>query len=115
MNIGQLAKVSGVNTKFIRYYESIELIPAAQRTDSNYRVYCSEDVHLLKFMGKIGSQDISNAFVAYNTGVGGYRTLMTMRSGADAYRESATGVTGKGNEARAYAGFVTAAYNRMFA
>src|SRR3990167_9925273 len=50
MNIGQLAKASGVNSKLIRYYESIELIPAAQRTDSNYRVYRSEDVHLLKFI-----------------------------------------------------------------
>jgi MerR family transcriptional regulator, copper efflux regulator len=50
LNIGQLAKNSGVNTKLIRYYESIGLIPAAERTDSNYRIYRTEDVHLLKFI-----------------------------------------------------------------
>lgn len=50
MNIGMLAKASGVNSNLIRYYESIGLIPVAQRTDSNYRIYRSEDVHLLKFI-----------------------------------------------------------------
>lgn len=50
MNIGQLAKASGVNSKLIRYYESIGLIPAAERTDSNYRIYRPEDIHLLKFI-----------------------------------------------------------------
>lgn len=50
MNIGQLAQASGVNAKMIRYYESIGLIPPAERTDSNYRVYRSNDVHLLKFI-----------------------------------------------------------------
>lgn len=50
MNIGQLAKASGVKSNLIRYYESIGLIPVTQRTDSNYRVYRPEDIHLLKFI-----------------------------------------------------------------
>jgi MerR family copper efflux transcriptional regulator len=50
MNIGQLAKASGVNAKLIRYYESIGLIPPAERSESNYRVYRDTDVHFLKFI-----------------------------------------------------------------
>jgi MerR family transcriptional regulator, copper efflux regulator len=50
VNIGKLADLSGVSSKLIRYYESIGLIPAAERTDSNYRIYRSEDVHFLRFI-----------------------------------------------------------------
>lgn len=50
MNIGQLAKASGVNAKLIRYYESIGLIPAAARNEANYRLYREQDIDLLKFI-----------------------------------------------------------------
>ncbi len=50
MNIGQLAKSSGVNAKLIRHYESIGLIPKAQRTDSGYRVYSETDIQFLRFI-----------------------------------------------------------------
>lgn len=88
--------------------------PGGDRTDIRSNVWTSV-AYMHHLMGQIGSQDISNAFVAYNTGVGGYRALMTMGSDADAYLARATGVAGKANEARAYAGHVNAAYNRMFA
>lgn len=50
MNIGEAAKRSGVSAKMIRYYESIGLIDAPQRTQAQYRVYQAEDVHTLRFV-----------------------------------------------------------------
>lgn len=50
MNIGQAAKVSGVNAKMIRYYERIGLIPRAGRTEAGYRVYTDADVNTLRFI-----------------------------------------------------------------
>lgn len=50
MNIGQASSASGVSAKMIRYYESIGLIRAPQRTESNYRVYGPDEVHVLRFV-----------------------------------------------------------------
>ena len=50
MNIGQASSASGVSAKMIRYYESIGLIRAPSRTESNYRVYGSDEVHVLRFV-----------------------------------------------------------------
>ncbi len=50
MNIGQVAKKSGVSAKTIRYYESIGLIPEASRTESGYRTYSDKDVETLRFI-----------------------------------------------------------------
>src|SRR3546814_2942688 len=50
MNIGEAAAASGVSAKMIRHYESIRLIRAPLRTESNYRVYSKEDVHVLRFI-----------------------------------------------------------------
>ncbi|ODT47451.1 Cu(I)-responsive transcriptional regulator [Devosia sp. 63-57] len=50
MNIGEAAEQSGVSAKMIRYYEQIGLVSAPRRTDSNYRVYGDDEVHVLRFI-----------------------------------------------------------------
>lgn len=50
MQIGEAAKSAGVSAKMIRHYESIGLIPAADRRSSNYRDYGHDDVHRLGFI-----------------------------------------------------------------
>jgi MerR family copper efflux transcriptional regulator len=50
INIGRLAKLSGVPAKTIRYYEDIGLIPKARRSAGNYRVYDQRDLDSLRFI-----------------------------------------------------------------
>lgn len=50
MQIGEAAKATGVSAKMIRHYESIGLIPSADRRESNYRDYGHHDLHRLGFI-----------------------------------------------------------------
>lgn len=59
MNIGQLAKSSGVNSKLIRYYESIGIVPKPTRTESGYRTYSNNDIQFLRFIKRARSLGFS--------------------------------------------------------
>lgn len=50
VNIGKAAELSGISPKMLRHYESLGLLNAVPRTDSNYRQYNEADVHTLRFI-----------------------------------------------------------------
>ncbi|OGB88355.1 MAG: hypothetical protein A3G35_11395 [candidate division NC10 bacterium RIFCSPLOWO2_12_FULL_66_18] len=50
--IGKVAKQAGANPKTIRYYETLGLLPQAQRGENRYRLYSKEEVELLRFIKK---------------------------------------------------------------
>ena len=50
MNIGEVAKASGVSAKMVRHYEESGLIRPATRSESNYRTYSQNDVEVLRFV-----------------------------------------------------------------
>lgn len=59
LNIGEVAKDSGVSAKMIGYYESIGLVPAAGGRESGYRQYSGTDVHRLRFVRQ--ARDLSHS------------------------------------------------------
>ena len=59
MNIGSVAKRSGVPAKTIRYYEAIGLLRAPARTPSGYRQYVDADVQILRFVHRARSLGFS--------------------------------------------------------
>lgn len=50
LRIGDLAKLTSTKVVTIRYYESIGLMPAAQRSEANYRVYGKHELDRLRFI-----------------------------------------------------------------
>jgi len=50
MNIGEVAQRSGLNSRTIRFYESIGLVSPAGRSAGGYREYAENDVHRLRFV-----------------------------------------------------------------
>ena len=53
--IGQIARLTGVNAKTIRYYESVGLLPAPARSENSYRRYSRADVNRLALLQRIRS------------------------------------------------------------
>ena len=50
VSIGKAAQLSGISPKMLRHYETLGLLAAVPRTDSNYRQYSQADVHTLRFI-----------------------------------------------------------------
>lgn len=50
LNIGEAATAAGVTPKMIRHYESLGLIPEAERTEAGYRLFTDDDLAVLRFI-----------------------------------------------------------------
>lgn len=48
--LNKLAKRSGISAHTLRYYEKLGLLKAAQRSESNYRIYSKDDVTTALFI-----------------------------------------------------------------
>ena len=59
MNIGQVAKQTGLSSKMIRYYEEVGLLPNIQRSSAGYRVYTAQDLQALRFIRHARTLDFS--------------------------------------------------------
>ena len=63
MRIGKLAQAAGTKAETIRYYEREGILPAADRTDSNYRDYSDEHLATLTFVRRARELGFSMAQV----------------------------------------------------
>ena len=59
MKIGELAKVSGTPVETIRFYERESLLPAPERTQSNYRIYTQTHADRLGFIRQCRNLDMT--------------------------------------------------------
>ena len=64
MKIGDLAKAAYTQSETIRYYERKGLLPAAARTESNYRTYDKSHVQRLAFIRHCRSLDMTLGEIA---------------------------------------------------
>lgn len=63
-NISEASELSGVSAKMIRHYEQIGLMPEADRTDANYRIFSQSDIHTLQFIKRARSLGFSMKKIA---------------------------------------------------
>ena len=52
-SIGQLARLTGVGAKAIRFYESIGLLPVPGRGENGYRRYATEDINRVRLLHRM--------------------------------------------------------------
>ena len=69
MNIGEVADLTGLPAKTIRYYEDIALIQP-KRTSNGYRVFDDNVIHKLRFLGR--ARDLGFSIDACRTLLGLY-------------------------------------------
>ena len=63
LKIGEVAKLTGLNPKTIRYYEAIQVVPKTRRTavthGMGYRLYSGKDLRRLAFVRQAKLLDLS--------------------------------------------------------
>lgn len=59
VTIGELARLTGFNTKAIRYYESMGILPPSTRSENGYRRYSQADVNRLSLLRRLRLLGIS--------------------------------------------------------
>ena len=59
MRIGELAQASGTPIETIRFYEREGLLPAAPRTEGNYRIYAPQHAERLAFIRQCRNLDMA--------------------------------------------------------
>jgi Cu(I)-responsive transcriptional regulator len=64
VSIGQAARLSSISPKMLRHYESLGLLGAVHRTESNYRQYSLADVHTLRFIRRARDMGFSLVDIA---------------------------------------------------
>lgn len=74
MVIHELAQLTGVPARTIRYYESIRLLPQPRRAANNYRQYTTADAERLRFIVgarrlSLSLDDISEILAARDKGI----------------------------------------------
>lgn len=79
MFIHELAQVTGVSTKTIRYYESIGLMPEPERAENNYRQYTPAAVERLRYITSARSLGFSLADIGEFLSARDERTLPCQR------------------------------------
>lgn len=75
MKIQEFAHLTGIPSKTIRYYESIEILSAPKRMPNGYRNYNQQDVERARFVAGIRSLDL---------GLDEIKELLTMRDRGEA-------------------------------
>jgi MerR family transcriptional regulator, mercuric resistance operon regulatory protein len=59
LTVGQLAQLTGVTAKTIRYYEQVGVLPLPSRSATGYRQYTQSDVHRLLFIRRARALGLS--------------------------------------------------------
>lgn len=58
MRIGEVAAATGLEPSAIRFYETNDITPKPERTQSGYRDYDGADVELLRFVRRLRSLEL---------------------------------------------------------
>lgn len=88
MNIGQASRAAGVSQRMIRHYESVGLMPSADRRDNGYRDYPPRSLERLRFIANARDLGFSLDEIAALLGLWDDRTRASSEVRAIALRHA---------------------------